>query len=357
MVIQHKCPSCGADLVFNPKTGMLNCESCGFEENIENMKQSQANEENQSNQASASETNYQTYGDDGATQYQCKNCGAILITDADTSATTCSFCDAPMILGDRLSGELSPSKIIPFTITKEQAEEAFHKWRGKGLLQPTSFKKANRVKSITGMYVPFWLYDMNSRGDIHAECTKVRHFSEGEYDVTETKHFHVYRDVDLYYNKIPVDASEKMDDTMMDMLEPFDYSDLHNFQTAYLSGYLAEKYNYTDKDLYPRIESRVKKFTEDYARGTMSTYSTVSIQSNNTQIHQTQAHYTLLPVWIFCYDHEHAEHNFMMNGQTGKIVGKPPISTQKSIAAFSIISLICFIIIKIIMFIIGGVWI
>lgn len=355
MVIQYKCPGCGADMIFNAETGLLHCESCGRDENIENMQQPNEQNLTGSYEDFISDTSQNTFQDDSAAQYQCKNCGAILITDKDTSATKCSFCDAPMILGDRLSGDLAPSKVIPFSITKEQAQEAFHKWRGKGLLQPNSFKKANRVKSITGMYVPFWLYDINASGDVFATCTTVDTHIEGDYKVTETRYYDVYRNVDLYYNKIPADASEKMDDNMMDKLEPFDYSNLQDFNTPYLSGYLAEKYNYTDKELFPRIEKRAHEYSLDYVRSTTSRYNTTTIKSNNISIRTTDVHYTLLPIWMFCYDHEHTEHNFVMNGQTGKIIGKPPISAGKAIGCFAGISIIAFIIIKIIVFMIGGI--
>lgn len=165
MVIQYKCPGCGADMVFHADTGFLHCESCGRNENIENMKQEK---QSGSYEEFVSNTGRSTYQDENAAQYQCNNCGAVLITGADTTATNCSFCGAPMILGNRLSGELAPSKVIPFSITKEQAEEAFKKWCKKSLLMPDKFKKADRLKSITGMYVPFWLYDLNGKGEIQA---------------------------------------------------------------------------------------------------------------------------------------------------------------------------------------------
>lgn len=355
MVIQYKCPNCGADMVFDATTGMLHCDSCDLEENIENMPKPEEQPDSTENTMS-SEASQSTYQDDNTAEYKCTNCGSTLITNKDTAATICSFCDGPMILSDRLSGVLTPSKIIPFTITKQQAEEAFRKWCGKGFLHPGSFKKANRIKSITGMYVPFWLFDVNAQGEIQAECTRVHRHSEGDYDVTETEYFDVRRDVDLYYNKIPVDASEKMDDKMMDKLEPYNYSDLHDFNTPYLSGYLAEKYNYTDQQLFPRLEERASRYCLDYARNTIKHYDTVSIRHKNIRIHSQDTYYTLLPVWMFCYDHEHNEHNFFMNGQTGKVVGKPPISVSKSIGAFFGISLITLLIVKIIVFCIGGVW-
>src|SRR5699024_9620580 len=99
-------------------------------------------------------------------EYSCNNCGAILITDQDTSATTCTFCNAPVILQERLSGTFAPAKVIPFTITKEQAMKAFRSWCHKGMLTPKGFMTADRVKSITGLYVPFWLYDLNSIGGV-----------------------------------------------------------------------------------------------------------------------------------------------------------------------------------------------
>ncbi|MGW8264155.1 TFIIB-type zinc ribbon-containing protein, partial [Bacillus sp. LR--39] len=187
------------------------------------------------------------FSDDEAKEYQCENCGAVLITEAETTATTCSFCGGAAILADRLSGHLAPAKVIPFTISKQEAEQAFRKWCKKGLLTPRGFMSADRIKSITGMYIPFWMFDLNSEVQVRANCTRVHQYEEGDYICTETEHFEAFRDINLDYLKIPVDASEKMKDELMDKLEPYSYEELKDFQTAYLAGYIAEKYNYTDE--------------------------------------------------------------------------------------------------------------
>ena len=222
------------------------------------------------------QSTYTTYGENDTQHYVCNNCGAELITDSDTAATTCSYCGAPMILGDRLSGKMAPSKVIPFTISKNRAEEAFKKWCKNGLVTPGDFMKANRIKNITGMYVPFWLYDVNGRGEIVAHGKKVRHYTSGDYDVTETRHYNIYRKVSLNFNNIPADASEKMPDDMMDKLEPYTYGNLTDFKTPYLSGYLAEKYNYTDKELFPRIKEKTSHYIDQYVQNTMTGYTTVN---------------------------------------------------------------------------------
>lgn len=373
MVTQYKCPGCGNDLTFDAASGMLRCPSCGQTISIDEVPK----EENPSADGSEpdispfstedieDEATYNYQGEKEAQQsfsghevheYHCENCGAVIIVDADTTATSCSYCGAPVMLADRLTGNLAPARVIPFKITKEEATATFKKWCKHNLFTPSKFKNADRVKNITGMYIPFWLYDMNGRGDVDATCTKVRTYTRGEYDYTETSYFHVYRKFDLNYLKIPADASEKMADDLMDRLEPYHYNDLKKFEMPYLSGYLAEKYNYTDTDLYPRIKKRVDNYVTDYIYSSIQGYSSTKINRKDVHIEQHNAFYTLLPVWMVYYDYNDAEHVFAMNGQTGKVVGKPPIDKGKVLAWFGGMSGILFVILSILSLIIkmGG---
>ena len=368
-VINYKCPNCGADMAFDSQTGLLRCGSCGRTDNIEKMAGKtvsspdgdvtyEMNEDDVNAANSAFEKDYEdpsdsdetsshsTFGEDDAIEYHCNNCGAVLITDAQTTATTCSFCGAGVVIGERLSGSLAPAKVIPFTISKDQAQEAFKKWCRKGLLTPRDFMTADRIKNITGIYVPFWLYDLNGRGEAEATCTRVRTYVSGDWIYTETKFYNVYRKVDLNYSDIPCDASQKMEDNMMDKLEPYQYSNLKDFSMPYLAGFIAEKYDFNDEQMLPRIKDRVSTYVDNYIRSTISGYSSVNFHRKDINIRKKQADYTLMPVWMVCYDYKQAEHNFAMNGQTGKIVGKPPISKAKMAAWFTAISTGSFIIFR-----------
>lgn len=358
MVLQHKCPNCGADMVFDPDSGMLSCESCGSKENIANMPKIDPDDIDEVNgdfQDFETSSDFQTFQDEDARQYCCPNCGAVIISQEETLSTVCTFCGAGMILGDRLGGDLAPAKIIPFTITKQQAQNAFKRWAKNGVLTPSGFANADRIKNITGIYVPFWLYDLDGRGEAGATCTKVLNYRQGDYDITETKYYDVYRKVQLNYVKVPVDASVKMDDEMMDRLEPYDYKNLKDFNTPYLSGYQAEKNDYTDKELFPRVKKRAVSFVGDYINGSISGYSSTDFLYKNIDVQQRHAEYTLLPVWLVCYDYKNGEHNFMMNGQTGKVVGKPPLSINKILKWFLGLSFVFLTIFKIVVYIIGGV--
>ncbi len=374
-VVHYKCPNCGADMAFDTQSGMLRCGSCGRTDHIEEMagkhssggdasydmddedrKAAESGFEYDYSDTSGSDeaSRHSTFHGNEANEYHCNNCGAVLITDTQTTATTCSFCGAGVVLSDRLSGSLAPGLVIPFTISKEQAQEAFKKWCKKGLLTPSDFMTADRIKNITGLYVPFWLYDMNGRGEVDATCTRVRTYTMGDWIYTETKWYHVYRKVDLNYSRIPCDSSKKMEDSMMDKMEPYNYQNLKQFEMPYLAGYIAEKYDFDEEQMLPRIKDRVSKYVNQYIRSTINGYTTVNINREDTNIRKRKAEYTLMPVWMVCYDYRQAEHIFMMNGQTGKIVGKPPLSKAKILAWFTGVSTGTYIILQLIRIILGG---
>ena len=339
MVLQYTCPNCASDMQFDSESGMLSCKYCGRKDNIEHF-----SEDLISKNFAPNETK----------EYLCNNCGGVVITDADTTATTCCFCDSSVVLQDRLSGTLMPAKVIPFAINKEKAEEAFRKWTKKGKLAPNSFKEANRIKEITGIYVPFWMYDLNGRMAVNVEATKVRSYTQGDYIYTETKHYDVYRDVTIDFLKVPVDASEMMDDKIMDLLEPYDYRDLKEFKTPYLAGYLAEKYNYDDQELFTRVKQKVRSAIHSYVGSTITGYASVNYRQKQEKIKNKQSEYALFPVWMVYYDHEKTEHIFAMNGQTGKIIGRPPVSKTKVATWVGGITAASFIIARLITVMVGG---
>lgn len=342
MILHYTCPNCAGDMHFNADTGMLTCQNCGTEINIEQYPEqliTQKFEENETN------------------EYICNNCGAVLITLAETTATNCSFCQSAVVIADRLAGDLAPSKVIPFTISEKEAVKAFKKWCGLGLLMPKDFAASEKVKTITGIYVPFWLYDIHSHSTVDAVGTKVRTYTKGDYIYTETSFYDVQREIKLHYTQMPADASEKMNDTLMDKLEPFPMEELKDFKTPYLAGFISEKYSYTDKEMFPRVEQRVQQFVDSYIASDLSGYSTVSYKEKDVKIRQDKSDYVLMPVWMIYHDYHNAEYIFAMNGYTGKVVGKPPISKKKAAAWFSGITIGTFAILKTVAIVMeSGLW-
>ena len=179
---------------------------------------------------------------------------------------------------------------------------------------------------MQGVYVPFWLFDCNADGTVHFNATRVSTWRSGDYRYTKTSHFLVIRGGHMAFEKIPVDASEKMDDSYMDSLEPFDYRELTEFGTAYLSGFLADRFDVSAKDSAPRASRRVKQSLEDGLRSTVHGYASVTTRSTDIHTSDSQVKYAMLPVYILNTKYKDKPYFFAMNGQTGKFVGKLPIS-------------------------------
>lgn len=321
MVKVYQCPACGANMKFNSEKQKLVCEYCQEERTVQEMENEQEDKH-----AEAEDVQFK--------MYQCPACGAEILTDEYTAATFCNYCGNAALIESRLKNEAAPSRIVPFKITKEQAKKAFFHWCKKGLLTPGDFVKSSTIEKISGMYVPFWMYDYDAKVVLHAECTRTRTERRGDTEYIHTDHFKVFRDVQSDFVHIPVDASKKMDDEVMDKLEPFSYQEMTEFKMPYLSGFLAERYNYNSDELKNRIEERVHTYAVDTAKETIKGYGSVVIQQENTQLKQTKDEYIMLPVWMLNYRYQGKNYLFAMNGQSGKVVGELPVSKGKMAAWF-----------------------
>ena len=274
---------------------------------------------------------------EGMKSYTCPSCGAELICDATTAATSCPYCGNPSIVPGQFSGMLKPDYVIPFKLSKEDAIKALKAhYNGKPFL-PKAFKSKNHIEEIKGVYVPFWLFDGKAEGNITYEATRTRVYRSGDYEVTETDHFHVYRAGSLSFERIPVDAASKMPDDHMDSIEPFDYSELKPFSTAYLPGFLADKYDVSVEDSQERADRRCRETLENSLRDTVHGYTSCVPITKNIHLKRGKVHYALLPVWMLNTKWDGKDFLFAMNGQTGRLVGDLPISWGKCFGTAAVI--------------------
>ena len=289
--------------------------------------------------------------------YICPSCGAEIVTDDVTAATFCVFCGNPTILPKQLEGEYRPAAILPFETDKEDAKKAFlNLCKGKKLLPP-GYTSEQRLEKITGVYVPFWVFDCKADFDYHATGENVSTWSDLHFIYTKTDLYHIHRAGRMEFENIPLDASEKMQDELMDALEPFHLDRKKDFDMSYLSGFLAEKYTYQPKDLYDRMTCRITPGVENKAGEGGRAYQRVYGVKCHTDFSSDKQTYMLLPVWMLISKYQGKDYLFAMNGQTGKIVGELPVSSGQAAKWFGIIFAITFIIaMAIAMFVTGGVF-
>ena len=187
------------------------------------------------------------------------------------------------------------------------------------------FKDQNHIKEVKGLYVPVWLFDTDADAHVRYKASRIRTWSDSNYDYTETSYFSVTRAGGIGFDNVPVDGSTKMDDTMMESIEPFRVEDGVDFQTAYLSGYLADKYDVNAEQSIARANERIKNSTEQAFADTVQGYTSVVPVHTSIQLQNGRARYALYPVWILNTQWNGQKFTFGINGQTGKIAGDLPM--------------------------------
>lgn len=339
-IIEYKCPCCNAGLAFDGISQKLTCEYCDNTFDIDAVRAFNESADAASSEAFSWEEDPQEaelFEENALKAFQCPACGGEILTDSTTAATFCPFCDNPTIMPSRFGGILKPVAILPFRKSKDDAKAAFLKLcKGKPLL-PKDFTARQRLEKITGIYVPFWLYDCDADFSGSYKATRVHRWSDAKFVYTRTEHFLLNREADAAFQGIPMDGSSKMEDVFMESIEPFDYSQMVPFDMAYLSGYLADKYDVPSEQGEDRIRERVERSMNDRIQSTLLGYATVIPTSRQLQVHHSKARYVLLPVWMLNTKYNGKIYTFAMNGQTGKMTGSLPICRKKTISWFAMI--------------------
>ena len=330
MVLQEfKCPSCGGAVGFDSDIQKMKCPYCETEFDVEAVKALDDILKNEKPDELVWETQagsqWQEGEEENLRSYVCKSCAGGIVGDANTAATSCPYCGNPVVMTGQFSGALRPDVVIPFKLNKEMAKMGLMKHlKGKFFL-PKVFKNQNHIDEIKGIYVPFWLFDADADGDVRYKATKFRSWSDSKYNYTETSYYSVYRAGSMSFERIPVDGSSNMPDDLMESIEPYNYANAVDFQTAYLAGYLADRYDVTADQSISRANARVKQSTEDAFKSTVNGYTSITTEGSSVRISNGKAKYALYPVWILNTTWRGKKYIFAMNGQTGKFVGDLPV--------------------------------
>ena len=332
-LLEYKCPCCGGAIAFDSSIQKMKCPYCDTEFEMETLQSYDAEINSQKpddlnwNTESAG-TDWQPGETEGMRVYICNSCGGQIVGDENMAATACPFCGNPVVVAGNVSGMLKPDLVIPFKLNKEAAKAALKEhFSGKRLL-PKVFKDENHIDEVKGIYVPFWIFDADADADMRYRATRIRAWRDRDYEYTETSYYSVTRAGSLGFEAVPVDGSVKMPDDLMESLEPFDISEAVDFQTAYLAGYLADKYDVTAEQSIERANERIKHSTQTAFASTVQGYASVIPEASSIRLVNAKTRYALYPVWLLNTTWQDKQYTFAMNGQTGKFVGDLPVDEK-----------------------------
>lgn len=344
----YKCPCCTAPLVFEAGTQNLICESCDNIFPLETLRQMEESSDasggvSKYDWESYSPRSYEDTNDVTLANYSCPSCGAQISGDDTLGSTVCPYCGNSTIVKGQFEGSLRPDYIIPFKLNKKAAVEAFeHDFKNAPFL-PDSFKNKKKIEETAGVYVPFWMFDCDCDAAISYNAERVTTWSDANYHYIKTDYYRLFRSGSIGFANIPVDGSKKIDNVYMEAVEPFDYEDAVEFSGAYLSGYLADKYDVSAEDSIQRANERVKNSTIAAFNNTTTYYTGVIPESSRVGFSDGKIRYSLLPVWMLNIKYMDKMYKFMVNGQTGKVVGEYPVDNSKKWKYFGQIAGIAYI--------------
>ncbi len=323
-VVEQKCPNCGGAMRFDPEKGKLICDHCGTEIDVISNASDKPTELEGFDFAAL---NDQAAAEDAENLpvYHCESCGAELIAPPEQAALTCPYCANNIVLTDKVSGKLRPDGVVPFRITAKELPDSMNRYYKDKVLLPRRFFSENTMGKVTGVYVPFWVFGGRISGELSYRATRSGTHRQGDYLVTETRHYRLARDVSMAFDGLPVDASAKIDDALMDSLEPFDMGEAKPFDMRYLAGFTADRFDQAKSDIATRAENRMSATAEAAADREAGRGYSSTTRSGGTLRAELTAKYLLLPVYLFDIAHGGKKYHFAVNGQTGKVVGTLPI--------------------------------
>lgn len=327
-VSEQKCPCCGGAVSFDVDSQNLKCPYCDTEFDIASVQQAEEVRKDEVEDSIQWNTQSNGWGDgetDGVMTYSCNSCGGEIIADETTGATNCPYCGNPVVVKGKFSDEFRPDLVIPFKLDKRAAKEALKRHVSNKSFVPALFKSENHIDEIKGVYVPYWLFSCDAQSSANYRAETIRTWRDSRYEYTETSFFDVFRSGSISFDDVPVDGSSKMLDELMESIEPFDVSQGVDFNTAYLAGYLADKYDVAVDDCINRANDRIRNSALEAFRSTVNGYSMVTPVGANVNAENGCYKYALYPVWILNTTWNGEQYTFAMNGQTGKMVGDLPL--------------------------------
>ena len=330
--VQYKCPNCGGGLLFDADKQDFKCEYCDSVFKEEDFFDKDENLNVETVESETSDENFEN-----AVLYVCPSCGAEIVTDETTAATTCYYCSNPVVLSGKLSGELKPDMIVPFKIDKKGAIDKFKEMCGKKKFLPKNFISESRLEEIKGVYFPYWYIDCETNGSMNAKSRHIRSWIVGDIKYTETTVKGHFRQGEMQIRNMPEAALKSKDKDIMRYVCPFDSRDLVPFSMSYLSGYFAERRNIDYKEIENDVDSKIKIFSTDKLKSSINEVN-VSVTDSLINIGEKRWRYNLLPVWVLSYKHKDKNYIYALNGQTGKVYGELPVCIKKLSVLFAAVT-------------------
>lgn len=328
------CKSCGNQMVYSPAHGKLHCAYCDSAVEIE------------SERTEAPEYLYfpdedayhaPAWDKRGKVMLICPSCGADTVMGAAAMTATCPFCGSHYVTEAQKDETLiSPETMIPFRISEEAAKASFAQWAKKRWLAPKKFRAQAHKPEMQGMYIPYWTFDASLTTDFSGfgGRRRIEHYTVRVNGKTQTRTrtrtdwYPIHGREYLDFDNIPCPATKKVDRFLLDKVGPYSLCVLHIYNPAYLAGFFAERYSVGLGEGFSAVRRIMEARMESHIKSRLG-YDTYRGMHYDHHYDEVKFKHILLPLWLAAYRYKDKAYQFMVNGESGKVAGRSPISALK----------------------------
>ncbi len=328
------CKSCGSLLTYSPKDECLVCRYCGGHEPI-NAQEVEAPEHLfDPTVGTASAPNWE---EEGAFTLVCPSCGAETVSLATAMTVTCPFCGSHYVTDPRPTLPiLRPETMVPHKLSREEAEALFTRWARRRYFAPRAFRRGTHKTEMAGVYLPYFTFDSDLSTTYSGEGGRRRTVTytvrvNGKTQTrtrTVTDWYPVAGTHEEYFDDATVCASRSADAKMLTRIGSFSTKVLKVYHPAYLAGFTAERYTLGLSEGFESARRTIEGDMQSAIEGRLG-YDTYRMMKYSHTHKKVTFKHLLLPVWLSSYRFKSKVYSFMVNGESGRVAGRAPISPVK----------------------------
>lgn len=342
---KYPCPGCGAFMIYSPKTQGLACGYCGTE--VEIVSETTEIQEYKLNELAALASH--NWGDEKRV-VTCESCSGQTVISIRDVTTACVFCGSARVVTEEMDEGIRPESVIPFKMDRVTSKTNIKKWVKGKFYAPNALKNKQSVDRLNSLYVPFFTYDADTKTSFEANkgthyyVSRTRMVNGKSKTVRERKTrwrrvSGVYMN---YYDDVLIDASSKVDESLVLKMHSFDLTELVKYDEAYLVGHATERYNKSLTsgwhDARDHVDEAILKGIKAQVNG-----DEFRLINKSTEYGDVLFKHILLPIWLTSYMFKNKVYNVYINGQNGRVVGEYPKSIFKIMMTVLAIAIVIFI--------------